>query len=69
MKRTSAEELEQMSRDDESKRFYNQLRRKLAAGEVAVSPTPNRLFPDIEPWSVKQYLYRWWNRVELGKRA
>ena len=61
----SEAELQKMIDDVPSSRFYNQARIGLAKGTGTVKPTLNEKFPDIKPWSVEQYLERFWGGVEL----
>ena len=65
----SEEELERMAKESERGRFYNQVRFSLAKGEGVVPSTLNELCPEVKPWSVEQYLERYWRGVELGQSA
>lgn len=70
VKHNTEEELEEMIREDERARLYNQVRLSIAQGEAPpVEPTLNKLAPDVKPWSVEKYLERYWGGVELGEAA
>lgn len=45
------------------------MRLSIAQGGVPVEPTLNKLAPEIKPWTVEQYLERYWSGVELGEAA
>ena len=69
VKYNTEEELEKMIREDERARFYNQVRLSIVQGEASVEPTLNKLAPDVKPWSVEDYLERYWSVVELEEAA
>lgn len=69
VKHNSREELKKMIMEDEGARFYNQVRLSIAQGEAFVEPTLNKLALDIKPWTVEEYLERYWSGVELGEAA
>lgn len=68
-KETPEEELKKMIREDEGAKFYNQVRLSIAQVGAPVEPTLNKLAPEIKPWTVEQYLERYWSGVELGEAA
>lgn len=41
----------------------------IAVGEAVLEPTLIRLFPDVNPWTLEEYLERYWSGVELGEPA
>ena len=69
VKHNTEEELEKMIEEDAGARFYNQVRLSIAQGEAPVQPTLNKLAPDVKPWTVEEYLERYWSGVELGEPA
>ena len=69
VKQNTTTELDEMILENESSRFYNQIRRKLAVGEGVVPPILNQLFPNIKPWTIDQYLETWWSGVEFEEPA
>ncbi|CAD6581394.1 MAG: hypothetical protein ASARMPRED_000600 [Alectoria sarmentosa] len=69
VKEQSERELKKMIREDEGAKFYSQVRLSIAQGGAPVEPTFNKLAPEIKPWTVEQYLERYWSGVELGEAA
>lgn len=69
VKHNTEEELAKMIKEDEGARFYNQVRLSIAQGEAPVEPTLNKLAPDVKPWTVEEYLERYWSGAELGEAA
>lgn len=63
----SEADLEKMIQEMEGARFYNQVRLGIARGEWTVPSTLNKLFPNIKPWTVEDYLQRYWGGVEVGE--
>lgn len=54
MKHNTEEELENMIREDERARCYNQVRLSIAQSEAPVEPILNKLAPYMKPWSVEE---------------
>jgi hypothetical protein len=67
LRENSVEEMEKVAREDEGKRFYNQVRVALAKGEGVVGNELNEAFPDVKPTSVEEFTRKWWDGVKLGE--
>ena len=70
VKYKSVEEMEEMAKsDDRLTKFANQVFVAIAMGHGEVPPTLNRFCPEVEPWSLKPWLERWWGALELPEAA
>lgn len=72
VKKQSEEERKKMVREDEGARFYDQsiqVKLSIAQGGVLAESTLNKLAADSKPWTVEEYLERFWSSVELGEAA
>ena len=69
VKENSEEELKEMIQEDGGAAFYNQVRLSIAQGGIQVEPTLNKLVPDVQPWTVEEFLETYWSGVELGDAA
>ena len=69
VKENTEEELKKLIKEDEGAVFYNQIRLSIAQGKVQVEPTLNKLAPEVKPWTVEEFLDRYWGGVELGESA
>jgi hypothetical protein len=67
VRENSVEEMEKVAREDEGKRFYNQVRVALVRGEGVVGDELNKAFPDVRPTSVEEFTRKWWDGVQLGE--
>ena len=50
-------------------KFYIQVKLSIAQGKFRVEPTLNKVVPDVKPWTVEEFLERYWSGVELGEAA
>jgi hypothetical protein len=67
VRENSVDEMEKLAREDEGKRFYNQVRVALVRGEGVVGNELNEAFPDVKPTSVEEFSRKWWGGVQLGE--
>ena len=68
-KENSEEDLKKMIKEDKGAMFYNQVRLSIARGTCKVEPTLNELAPEVKPWTLEEFLERYWSDVELGEAA
>ena len=45
------------------------MRLSITQGKVSVEPMLNKLAPDIKPWTVEEFLEKYWSGVEFGEEA
>lgn len=69
VKENSEEELQKMISEGIGSKFYNQVRLSMAQGKAHVEPTLNKLAPDVKPWTVDQFVDKYWGGVELEEAA
>lgn len=69
VKNNSEEELKKLIKEDKGAVFYNQVRLSIAQGKMPVEPTLNKLAPEVRPWTVEEFLEKYWSGVELGEAA
>jgi hypothetical protein len=67
VRENSVEDMEKVAREDEGKRFYNQVRVALVRGEGAVGDELNEAFPNVKPTSVEEFTRKWWDGMQLGE--
>ncbi|KAK3717011.1 hypothetical protein LTR37_006066 [Vermiconidia calcicola] len=51
--------------NDPGKKFYNQVRLRLAEGWAMVGDELNKEFPDIKPITCEEFIEKWWSGVKL----
>lgn len=69
VKNNSEVELKKLIKEDKGAVFYNQVRLSIAQGKMPVEPTLNKLAPEVRPWTVEEFLEKYWSGVELGEAA
>ena len=69
VKENSEEMLKEIIKEDAKTRFFNQVRLSIAQGKVEVQPKLNKLAPDIQPWTVEEFLEECWGGMELEEAA
>lgn len=69
VKSNSEEELKKLIKENNGAVFYNQVRLSIAQGKILVEPTLNKLAPEVRPWTVEEFLEKYWSGVKLGEAA
>lgn len=69
VKNNSEVELKKLIKEDKGAVFYNQVRLSIAQGKMPVEPTLNKLAPEVRPWTVEEFLEKYWSGVELGEAS
>ena len=67
VKSNSEEELKKLIKEKNGAVFYNQVRLSIAQGKLPVEPTLNKLAPEVRPWTVEEFLEKYWSGVKLGE--
>ncbi|KAK3725384.1 hypothetical protein LTR37_000354 [Vermiconidia calcicola] len=68
---TKTNPLEELSArvDDPGKKFYNQVRLRLAEGWAMVGDELNKEFPDMKPITCEEFIDKWWSGVKLDEAS